>query len=106
MRFCRSRNHGRRCTRELGHRGLHRHRAILWAYAAADAAACPGSGAPGTPASTLPDGFPDDRAVCPECQRFVPLDADGLLVAHDTWDPAETDAERTRAREWFNTFGW
>ena len=80
VRFCRSRNGGRRCTRHLGHAGLHRHRTIMWADAAADPAHCPGSGEPGTPAAPLADGFPDGRAMCPVCHRFVALDADARLV--------------------------
>ena len=36
VRFCTSRNQGRRCTRHLDHPGLHRHRTIMWADATAD----------------------------------------------------------------------
>ena len=61
MQFCRSRNDGRRCTRELGHRGLHRHRTIMWTDAGADDPHCPGSGSPGTAAPTLASGFPGGR---------------------------------------------
>jgi len=106
VRFCRSRNGGRRCTRPLGHAGLHRHRTIMWADAAADPALCPGSGEPGTPAAPLADGFPDGRAMCAVCHRFVPLDADARLVPHDTTDASETDAETRRRQEWFNVHGW
>ena len=74
MQFCRSRNDGRRCTRELGHRGLHRHRTIMWTDAGADDPHCPGSGSPGTAAPTLANGFPGGRAVCPDCLGFVALD--------------------------------
>ena len=102
MQFCRSRNGGRRCTRELGHRGLHRHRAIMWTDAAADAARCPGSGAPGTPATTLSNGFPYGRALCGVCLGFVALDPDGRLEGHDTGSPA-SDVDRA---DWFNTHGW
>lgn len=71
--FCRSRRGGRRCTRELGHAGLHRHRTIMWADSGADDPRCPGSGAPGSPAEILPNGFPGGRALCPVCLQFVPL---------------------------------
>ncbi|MBW9108227.1 hypothetical protein [Microbacterium ureisolvens] len=105
VHFCRSRNGGRRCTRPLDHAGLHRHRTIMWTDAGADPARCRGSGEPGSPAATLADGFPDGRALCPVCLRFLPLD-DGRLPAHDTSDTAETDAETRRRREWFNAYGW
>jgi hypothetical protein len=103
VRFCTSRNQGRRCTRHLDHPGLHRHRTIMWADAAADLPRCSGSGAPGAPAATLPDGFPEGRALCPTCLRFVPLDEVGRLVQHDTSDPAENDSEIVQRRSWFNT---
>ena len=106
VQFCRSRNDGRRCTRPLGHAGLHRHRTIMWTDAGADPAHCPGSGEPAAPAATLADGFPDGRALCPVCLRFVALSDDGLLLAHDTSDETETDAEAQGRREWFNAFGW
>ncbi|MEV5071234.1 hypothetical protein MRBLMI12_002859 [Microbacterium sp. LMI12-1-1.1] len=106
VRFCRSRSAGRRCTRPLGHAGLHRHRTIMWTDAGADPARCPGSGERGTPAATLADGFPDGRALCPVCHRFVELDGDSRLVPHDTSDDGEPDAEIRRRREWFNTLGW
>lgn len=105
MRFCRSRNDGRRCTRELGHRGLHRHRAIMWADAGADALHCAGSGAPGTPAPRVAGGFPGGRALCPVCLEFVDLDRDGRMVPHDT-SSAASDLESAARAEWFNTFGW
>lgn len=105
MQFCRSRSGGRRCTRPLGHAGLHRHRTIMWTEAGADPAHCPGSDEPGEPAVRLADGFPDGRALCPVCLRFIPLD-DGRLLAHDTSDAEETDAETRRRREWFNAYGW
>ena len=105
VRFCRSRNDGRRCTRPLDHPGLHRHRAIMWTDAAADPARCTGSGDPGEPAAVLADGWPHGRALCPVCHRFVPLE-DGRLTSHETSDPHETDAETTRRREWLNTHGW
>jgi hypothetical protein len=106
VRFCRSRNGGRRCTRHLGHAGLHRHRTIMWADAAADPAHCPGSGQPGTPAAPLSDGYPDGRGMCAVCHRFVALDTDTRLVPHDTTDERETDAETRRRQEWFNVHGW
>ncbi len=106
VQFCRSRNGGRRCTRPLDHPGLHRHRTIMWSDAGADPARCSGSGAPGAPAAALADGFPDGRALCGVCLRFVPLDDTGHVVEHDTTDPAETDAEAERRREWFNVHGW
>ena len=105
MRFCRSRNGGRRCTRPLDHRGLHRHRTIMWADAAADAPRCPASGEQAEPAAPLADGYPDGRALCPACVRFVPLDETGRLQPHDTSED-ETDAEARRRREWFNVHGW
>ena len=106
VRFCRSRNSGRRCTRPLAHPGLHRHRTIMWTDAAADPPRCSGSGAAGEPAARLADGFPDGRALCPVCLRFVELTDDGLLVEHDTTDATETDAAARRRREWFNEHGW
>ena len=106
VQFCRSRNDGRRCTRPLDHPGLHRHRTIMWTDAAADPPRCPGSGEPREPAATLPDGFPDGRALCPVCLRFIDLDETGRLIEHDTSDPAEPDAEVGRRREWLNAHGW
>lgn len=105
-RFCPSRKAGRHCLRPLGHPGLHRHQGALWSDVSADPPRCPGSGTPGLPAATLPDGFPEGRAACDRCQRFVALDAEGRLVDHDTTDPAETDDEIARRREWFNVHGW
>ena len=104
--FCRSRNDGRRCTRPLGHAGLHRHRTIMWSDAGADPAHCSGSGEPGEPAAPLADGFPDGRALCPVCLRFIELDADSRLLAHDTADETETDVEASRRRDWLNAHGW
>ena len=61
MQFCRSRNDGRRCTRELGHRGLHRHRTIMWTDAGADDPRMPRVGPLAAPAATLlRAGFPAD----------------------------------------------
>lgn len=105
-RFCPSRRGGRRCERPLAHPGLHRRGALLWSDREADPPRCPGSGESGRPAARLSDGFPDGRALCPRCQRFVGLDADGRLVEHDTDDPDATDTEVVRSREWFNTHGW
>ena len=105
VQFCRSRNQGRRCTRPLDHPGLHRHRTIMWTHAAADPPRCPGSGRPGEPAARLADGYPEGRALCPACLRFVPL-ADARLVEHDSSDPSKTDAETLRRRQWFNEHGW
>jgi len=105
VRFCRSRNRGRRCTRPLDHPGLHRHRGIMWAEAAADPLRCDGTGLAGRSAATLPDGWPDGRALCPICHRFVALD-DGVLAPHDTSDPGEPETEALRRRDWFNTIGW
>ena len=105
-RFCPSRRHGRRCERPIGHPGLHRRQGLLWSDVEADPPRCPGSGEPGEPAATLDDGFPDGRALCPQCLRFVALDSDARLVKHDPTDPDETDAERARSRAWFNTHGW
>jgi len=106
VRFCRSRNGGRRCTRPLGHPGLHRHRTIMWTDAGADDPHCPGSGSPGEPAEPLADGWPHGRALCPVCHRFVSVTAEGKLAPHDTTDPDETDAEAARRQEWLNTHGW
>ncbi|HEX5727828.1 hypothetical protein [Microbacterium sp.] len=103
MRFCRSRSAGRRCTREQGHRGLHRHRSLMWTDAGADGPECPGSGAPGVAASVLPSGFPDGRALCRVCLGFVAFDAGGRLVRHDAGGGAAEAGERA---EWFNSFGW
>lgn len=104
MAFCRSRNDGRRCTRELGHRGLHRHRTILWTDAGADAPRCPGSGTPASPAAVLPSGFPGGRGLCPVCLRFVDLQG-GRLIEHDTWDAA-SEREAPERATWFNAHGW
>ncbi|MCP2636573.1 hypothetical protein K0817_008320 [Microbacterium sp. HD4P20] len=106
VRFCRSRSAGRRCTRPLGHPGLHRHRTIMWTDASADPPRCPGSGEPGEPAAQLPDGYPHGRALCAGCQQFVPLDTAGRLAEHEASDDAETDAEAGSRREWFNLHGW
>jgi hypothetical protein len=105
MRFCRSRSGGRRCTRPLGHVGLHRHRAIMWTDAGADEPRCPGSGTAAVAATPLADGYPHGRALCPVCVRFVALQS-GVLVAHDTSDPTETDDEAARRAVWLNTHGW
>ncbi|MFI8633291.1 hypothetical protein ACIGEP_11900 [Microbacterium sp. NPDC077663] len=105
VRFCRSRNAGRRCTRPLDHPGLHRHRTIMWTDAAADPARCAGSGEPGEPAAALSDGWPHGRALCLVCHRFIPLE-DGVLAEHDTSDRDESDAETAHRREWLNTHGW
>jgi hypothetical protein len=78
----------------------------MWTDAAADAPRCPGSGQPGSPAPPLADGYPHGWALCARCLRFVPLDGDGRLHEHDTFDAAETDAEAGRRHEWFNVNGW
>lgn len=101
VRFCRSRSAGRRCTRPLGHPGLHRHRMIMWSSAGADPERCAGSGEPGSPAATLPDGYPHGRALCRRCFTFVPL-MDGRLTQHDAAPAEESDAEIAARREWFN----
>lgn len=106
VRFCRERRGGKRCTRPLGHAGLHRHREIMWSEAGSDPARCPGSGREAAPAEPLPDGYPDGRALCPECLRFIERDATGVLVAHGTSDATESDAEVTRRRAWLNAHGW
>lgn len=106
VRFCRSRSAGRRCTRPLGHPGLHRHRAIMWTDAAADPPRCPGSGTAAAPASPLPDGYPHGRALCPTCLRFIELTDDARLDVHDTSDPHETEDEALHRREWLNANGW
>lgn len=106
VRFCRSRNEGRRCTRPLAHAGLHRHRTIMWTDAGADPARCPGSGTPGSPAAPLADGWPHGRALCGVCHRFIELDEHGGLDEHDTFDVRETARETARRREWLNRTGW
>ncbi len=78
----------------------------MWSDLTADPPRCDGSGAAGSPAATLPDGFPGGRALCPVCLRFVGLDAEGRLVEHDTSDASESELEAAQAREWFNTHGW
>lgn len=55
-------------------------------------------------AATLPDGYPDGRALCPHCLRLVALD-DGRLEPHDASDEAEPDTEIARRREWMNQLG-
>jgi len=105
MQFCQSRSAGRPCARELGHRGLHRHRTIMWADAGADGPRCPGSGSPGAPAPVLEGGFPGGRALCRECLGFVEV-AHGHLIEHDSSDPSETEAETRRRRQWLNEHGW
>ena len=105
MLFCLSRSEGRRCTRERGHRGLHRSGTLMWTDAGADAPRCAGGGSAGEAAAALADGFPDGRALCPVCLRFVPLDPDGHLEPHDASAPAD-DGEGARRAAWFNTFGW
>ena len=106
VRSCASRQGGRRCTKKAGHAGLHRNQGRLWSELGADPLHCPGSGEPGTSAETLPDGFPDGRALCSHCLRFIALDPAGRLVDHDTSDPHETDSEIEHVREWMNTHGW
>ena len=78
----------------------------MWSDAASDVPRCLGSDTAGVPAEPLPDGYPDGRALCERCLRFIALDAENRLVEHDTTDPAETDAESARRREWFNLHGW
>lgn len=99
--FCRSRSDGRRCTRPLRHRGLHRHRTIMWTDAGADDPRCPGSGNPASPAPDWQGG----EALCTACLRFVPL-RDGRLVEHETSDPTESAETARLRREWLNTHGW
>lgn len=101
VRFCRSRNDGRRCTRPLDHPGLHRHRTIMWSDAGADPVRCAGSGAPGSAAPPLPGGYPHGRALCRRCFTFVPLAGD-RLAEHDAAPANESDAEVAARREWFN----
>lgn len=78
----------------------------MWTDATADPAGCPGSGEPGEPADRLTDGYPDGRALCPTCLRFVALTDAGTLEDHDTSDPDESDAEAAHRQEWLNTHGW
>lgn len=105
--WCRSRSRGAVCTRARGHAGLHNRSGTsrMWSDREADAAACAGSGAPATPAPRLADGFPDGRALCPECWGFAPV-VGTALAAHDAFRGA-ADAEEAAARgAWFNAFGW
>ena len=74
----------------------------MWTDAGADAPRCSGSGAPGTPAPVLANGFPGGRALCPACLNFIPLD-DERLIEHDTWSAASDSSDRA---EWFNTRGF
>lgn len=101
--FCRSRLHGRRCTRPEGHPGLHRQRTTLWSGVQADPERCPGSGAPADAAAPLLDGWPHGRALCRECLRFAPL-VGGALIDHETG--GDDARERARVAEWFNAHGW
>ena len=78
----------------------------MWTDAAADPPRCPGSGEPGEPAAGLADGYPEERALCPVCLRFVELNADSRLTEHETSDEGETDAETRRRRQWLNEHGW
>lgn len=78
----------------------------MWTDAAADPPRCPGSGEQAHPAPPLPDGYPDGRALCPACLRFIARDDDGRLEPHETSDASETVAEAERRRDWFNAFGW
>lgn len=105
VRFCRSRNGGRRCTRPLGHAGLHKQRTIMWSDTSADEPRCAASGTTADPAPMDRDGYPHGRGLCPACQRFIPL-TDGRLDPHDTSDAAESAADIARRREWLNTHGW
>lgn len=102
MKFCQSRNASRRCTRALGHPGLHKHRMIMWVDAAADPPRCAGSAASAVPAPTMADGYPHGRGLCVLCHRFVEITGT-VLADHDTFDPAESAAEYECRREWFNT---
>ncbi|WP_284530318.1 hypothetical protein [Microbacterium sp. T2.11-28] len=106
VRFCRHRAGGRRCTRPLGHAGLHRHRTIMWSDLGSDPARCDGSGSPAVPAAPRADGYPHGRALCERCQRFVVLDEAGRLEPHDASDAGEPDDEIARRREWLNEHGW
>ncbi|WP_345803130.1 hypothetical protein AAIB33_08640 [Microbacterium sp. AZCO] len=107
-RWCRSRRDGAVCTRPAGHPGLHNRTGTsrMWSDLQADPPACPGSGAPATPAEPLDDGFPEGRAVCPVCLDFVAITREGALAPHDTFRGAATPEEAAHRAEWFNTFGW
>ncbi len=78
----------------------------MWTDAGADPARCAGSGSPGEPARPLADGYPEGRALCGVCLRFVKLDEDSTLTEHETADPDETESEAVHRQEWFNTYGW
>ncbi|MBZ4485868.1 hypothetical protein LQ938_10200 [Microbacterium sp. cx-55] len=77
----------------------------MWSDRQADAAACPGSGAPAEPAHPLPNGFPHGRALCPECWGFAAV-ADGVLTLHDAFRGAEDDTAAADRAAWFNVSGW
>lgn len=106
-RLCLSRRNGEICTRESGHRGLHHRRGgrLLWSDLQADPPQCTAAGMPAQPAPLLADGYPDGRALCPQCWAFV-TPIDGALAPHDTWRGDESRAEADRRRDWFNAFGW
>jgi hypothetical protein len=106
--LCLSRRAGEICTRERGHRGLHHRRGtgLLWTELDADPPTCPGGGLAATAAPALADGFPDGRALCPVCTRFVAVRRDGTLPRHRSWRGAASRDEEARRREWFNAFGW
>jgi hypothetical protein len=77
----------------------------MWSDVQADAAACPGAGRTATAAPALANGFPDGRALCPECWGFVPLDGD-VVAPHDAFRGAADDAETADRAAWFNAYGW
>ncbi len=82
----------------------------MWSDAQADPPACPGGGAPASPASPLPDGFPHGLALCRVCHGFVPLTeavddgrAQSVLAPHAAFTGT---ADARRRAEWFNAHGW
>ncbi len=77
----------------------------MWTDAAADPPRCAGSGDAARSAETAADGYPNGRALCPRCQRFVAIE-NGALADHDASDASETAEEISRRREWLNTHGW
>lgn len=105
--LCLSRRDGEICTRRAGHLGLHNRTgsSILWSEVSADPPLCGESGATGSPAATLADGYPHGRALCGVCFAFVPLDGD-TLAEHNSWRGDATREESDRRRAWMNTHGW
>ena len=106
-RWCLSRRGTAICTRPIGHAGLHNRSgtSLLWSDREADAAQCPGSGLPASPAVESEDGFPHGRALCQTCLAFVRLTDDGRLWNHDAFRGPRSEAEGEQRAKWFNAHG-